>query len=319
MRKRQMLAAVIALLAIPAIASAHGGNNDSNMIHACIGNISKIARVVGVGGSCIPGPPLLGETPAHWPRVQGAGPAGPKGDQGDQGAPGVNGTNGIDGTSVTFAGYFDGNQNGCSNGGAIFAAGAVSAYVCNGANGGGGAAARPDGPCFDNTNRYVDCGNGTVTDTVTGLVWLKDANCFGYLDWAGAHGAAAAVANGSCGLTDGSASGDWRLPTKDEWAATIAHAVSMGCIGAAHPSLTNDAGTGCYGDGSTSSLVGVGRSNDLDRESFWSGSTYEISPTLAWGVNVRLGIINTDGLSTGASRKQDGNPIRTWPVRGGSR
>jgi hypothetical protein len=33
-----------------------------------------------------------------------------------------------------------------------------------------------DPPCFDNLNRYVDCGNGTVTgtvtDTVTGLIWL---------------------------------------------------------------------------------------------------------------------------------------------------
>jgi hypothetical protein len=28
---------------------------------------------------------------------------------------------------------------------------------------------RPDPPCFDNTNRYVNCGNGTVTDTATGL------------------------------------------------------------------------------------------------------------------------------------------------------
>ena len=27
-----------------------------------------------------------------------------------------------------------------------------------------------DPPCFDNANRYVNCGNGTVTDTATGLV-----------------------------------------------------------------------------------------------------------------------------------------------------
>ena len=39
---------------------------------------------------------------------------------------------------------------------------------------------RADGPCFDNTNRYVDCGNGTVTDTVTGLIWLQDADCLGF-------------------------------------------------------------------------------------------------------------------------------------------
>lgn len=94
MSKDQVLAAVVAMLAIPAIASAHGGNNDSSMVHACIGNISKVARVVGVGGSCIQGPPLLGETPAHWPRVQGTGP---KGSKGEQGAPGMNGANGPQG------------------------------------------------------------------------------------------------------------------------------------------------------------------------------------------------------------------------------
>ena len=37
---------------------------------------------------------------------------------------------------------------------------------------------RADGPCFnDNDNRYQECGNGTVTDTVTGLIWLKKADC----------------------------------------------------------------------------------------------------------------------------------------------
>ncbi len=37
--------------------------------------------------------------------------------------------------------------------------------------------ARPDPPCFDASNRFVDCLNGTVTDTVTGFIWLKDADC----------------------------------------------------------------------------------------------------------------------------------------------
>ncbi len=36
-------------------------------------------------------------------------------------------------------------------------------------------AGRPTAPCFDNINRYVNCGDGTVTDTVTGLVWLQEA------------------------------------------------------------------------------------------------------------------------------------------------
>src|SRR5262245_29769478 len=80
--------------------------------------------------------------------------------------------------------------------------------------------------CFDNagTNRFVDCGstglgssNGTVKDVTTGLVWLKNANCFGLTNWADANIKAAALASGQCGLTDGSKAGDWRLATKDEW------------------------------------------------------------------------------------------------------
>ena len=27
--------------------------------------------------------------------------------------------------------------------------------------------------------RFTDNGNGTVTDNLTGLIWLKNANCFG--------------------------------------------------------------------------------------------------------------------------------------------
>ena len=60
-------------------------------------------------------------------------------------------------------------------------------------------------------NRYIDCGNGTVTDTVGGLIWLADANCFGSQNWANANTLAVALANGQCGLSDGSAAGGCRL------------------------------------------------------------------------------------------------------------
>src|SRR5262245_62774603 len=74
-----------------------------------------------------------------------------------------------------------------------------------------------DPPCFDNANRFVNCGNGTVTDTVTGLVWLRNANCFDVKSYANANRSAANLQTGRCGLTDGSAVGDWRLPTRAEW------------------------------------------------------------------------------------------------------
>ena len=63
--------------------------------------------------------------------------------------------------------------------------------------------------------RFVDKGDGTVVDTVTGLVWLKQADCIKDT-WAGAIGAVNALASGQCGLTDGSAPGRWRMPSRTE-------------------------------------------------------------------------------------------------------
>jgi hypothetical protein len=63
--------------------------------------------------------------------------------------------------------------------------------------------------------RWIDNGNGTVTDIVTGLVWLKQANCIN-LPWAGAVAAVNNLASGQCGLSDGSAAGQWRMPNRNE-------------------------------------------------------------------------------------------------------
>jgi uncharacterized protein DUF1566 len=74
--------------------------------------------------------------------------------------------------------------------------------------------------------RLSDNGNGTVTDNLTGLIWLRDANCTdssggiakpdGYLTWANALSWSNNLSSGRCGLSDGSRAGDWRLPNVDE-------------------------------------------------------------------------------------------------------
>jgi len=63
--------------------------------------------------------------------------------------------------------------------------------------------------------RWIDNGNGTITDVVTGLVWLKRANCIN-LPWAGAVAAVNNLASGQCGLSDGSTPGQWRMPNRNE-------------------------------------------------------------------------------------------------------
>ena len=72
--------------------------------------------------------------------------------------------------------------------------------------------------------RFVRHGNGTVTDELTGLIWLENANCFNAQGWTAALAAAKELYDGStndlmggdCGLSDGSVQGQWRLPNLQE-------------------------------------------------------------------------------------------------------
>ncbi len=68
----------------------------------------------------------------------------------------------------------------------------------------------------------IDNNNGTITDTSTRLVWLKNANCFGKQDWQTAMNSAAGLSSGACGLSDQSTAGQWRLPKKEELQARAA-------------------------------------------------------------------------------------------------
>ena len=66
------------------------------------------------------------------------------------------------------------------------------------------------------TPRFSDNRDGTITDYLTGLIWLKNANCFGTRNWSDALNLSNGLASGSCGLSDGSLAGDWRLPNRKE-------------------------------------------------------------------------------------------------------
>jgi hypothetical protein len=219
-----------------------------------------------------------------------AGATGATGPTGSTGPAGLNGVNGVDGPSGSIGPAGPNGATGASgpagangiNGGPgpAGATGPIGPTGPAGPSGPAGIATRAAPPCFDNTNRYVNCGNGTVTDTNTGLIWLQNANCLGTGTYSAANQAAAALTAGLCGLTDDSSAGDWRLPTIGEWEAM---------------NVSTKAGS--------SPFTGVQTS------SYWSSSTDELNPSNAWHVDM-----NTSSLA--ARPKND--PTRfAWPVRSG--
>jgi hypothetical protein len=168
----------------------------------CRGNETRITW--NAEGPAGPAGPVGPTGPAGLPGAQGAtGPAGPQGLQGDQGVPGPQGPQGAQGEVGPMGPQ--GEQ------------GVPGPQGPEGPKGDPGTGSNAAGPCFSNTSRIVDCGNGTLTDGATGLIWLKDRSCLGAWDWAEGNAEADALGHGACSLTDNSSPGDWRLPTAEEW------------------------------------------------------------------------------------------------------
>ncbi len=170
-----------------------------------------------------------------------------------------------------------------------------------------------DGPCFDllttDQQRYFNCNNGTVYDTLTGLLWLQDASCVdlgtdGLDTWDEAFHDVADLQHGLCNLSDHSQPGDWRLPTSDEWETTVHYARNtLSCVGAGvAPSLTNDAGDACFGTGADSSFIGV-------LELYWSANAVDAVPSQNENRSLLTG--NPSNISKTFSF------ATIWPVRTG--
>jgi hypothetical protein len=158
--------------------------------------------------------------------------------------------------------------------------------------------------------RYEDNNDGTVTDCKTGLVWLKNAKCTdtsntipnpnGYLTWYNAQKWVAGLGNGMCDLNDGSAAGDWRLPTKTEWMAMVAYAKRTPLPAYSNPALTDDIGTSKWTEGNVF--------NNVLTNDYWSSTTSAINTVNAWVVYMLNGLMYNINKS---------NDYYVWPVRGG--
>jgi hypothetical protein len=135
-------------------------------------------------------------------------------------------------------------------------------------------------------SRFTDNGNGTVTDTLTGLIWLKEADCWGQLTWSQALIYAHGLVNGQCGLSACSIAVDWRLPNVKEMTSLIDY------------------------DFYSPAMHQSSSFNNVQSSFYWSSTTNPgyFSPTYAWAVDLEYG---------GASYAHKGNYLYVWPVRGG--
>jgi hypothetical protein len=142
------------------------------------------------------------------------------------------------------------------------------------------------------TPRFTDNGDGTVTDNLTGLIWLKQANCGGTRNWANALTFANSLydgwtgdgSGGDCGLSDGSSAGDWRLPNVRELQSLIDYGRYYPALPSGHPFT-----------GGQSKL-------------YWSSTTYAPNTSLAWYVYMSDGYVSAYNQT---------NTLYVWPVRGG--
>jgi hypothetical protein len=141
--------------------------------------------------------------------------------------------------------------------------------------------------------RFTDNQNGTVTDNLTGLIWLKNANCSATLGgvtttgtgltWKDAFTWTSALSNGSCGLTDNSVSGEWRVPNRTELMSLVDHSTNNPPLPAGHP------------------FTSVGMN-------YLTSNTWSVNTGWSWGVIFDRGRIIT--------LNKTGNYV-VWPVRGG--
>ena len=140
-----------------------------------------------------------------------------------------------------------------------------------------------------------------MTDNLTGLIWLENADCApATMNWAAALNFANTLFDGSvahnggdCGLSDDSAEGAWRLPNVRE----LQSLCTTGCLSC----RPEHGGYGQMGRGDPFSGV--------------QSSTYRSSTTYAGYPEDRLAVVMGYGIAATAASSLMVSSV--WPVRGG--
>jgi hypothetical protein len=131
--------------------------------------------------------------------------------------------------------------------------------------------------------RFTNNGDGTVTDNLTGLVWLQRANVSGQRSWSQALLYCNNLDSGDYAwLSDGSVPGDWRLPNVRELQSLIDYSETNPALPDAHPF------------------------DNVILSEYWSSSIYAPNTVNAWRVGLGDGIVYRN-LAT--------YTFYAWPVR----
>ena len=145
--------------------------------------------------------------------------------------------------------------------------------------------------------RFRDNNNGTVTDTRTGLVWLKNANPCDVKSWVGAGTYCANLASGTAGLTDGSTAGQWRLPTVQELEGIGTDPPTTYCLDGR-----------CSSPSVTWTMPGSPFTN-VQSDYYWSSTSYAYYTGVAWFVDMYYGVVYNGSKAH--------SYYYVWPVRAG--
>jgi hypothetical protein len=136
----------------------------------------------------------------------------------------------------------------------------------------------------------VNDDNSTVTDSLTGLEWAKNANPSGVkMDWQQALDYVNTFANG--GHTD------WRLPNIEELRSLVDH-------GRYHPALPQD---------HPFSNLPLERS-----DGYWSSTSCAFDTRAAWIMDLSYGTVDGGGKKGIFNMGMYSNLYYAWPVRGGN-
>jgi len=144
--------------------------------------------------------------------------------------------------------------------------------------------------------RFTDNGDGTVTDRLSGLVWLKNAGCFAPSDWSTALSAANRLASGACGLSDGSSAGSWRMPNANELESLVD-------VAHANPAVS----------------AGSNFSNINLANAYWSSTTYTAGPGEAMAIRFSDGrwINGAEGGGGVFNNDKASSSNSLWAVKSG--